>query len=45
VATLTKQKDQVEEMRMRKEVAMRELEGITWSDKLLEQRALESNCS
>ena len=45
MATLIKQKEQVEEMRERKEVAMKELEGISWSDKLLEQRAQECNHS
>ena len=41
VATLTAQKEQVEEMQLRKVSAKRELEGITWSDKILEERADE----
>jgi hypothetical protein len=39
VATLTKQKEQVEELQERKSLAMKELEGITWSDQLLERKA------
>jgi hypothetical protein len=36
---LTKQKEQVEILQERKELAMKELEGIAWSDQLLEQKA------
>lgn len=45
VATLTAQKEQVEEMQRRKVSAMRELEGIAWSDKILEERADEFKLS
>jgi 5'-3' exonuclease len=38
VATLTKQKELVEEMQERKQIAMRELDGIAWSDELLARR-------
>jgi len=38
VATLTRQKEQVEEMQERKHLAMRELDGIAWSDELLARR-------
>ena len=41
VATLVKQKERVEEMQRRKQLAMRELEGIKWSDKILEERVEE----
>jgi hypothetical protein len=41
VATLTAQKEQVEEMQRRKVSAKRELEGIAWSDQILEERANE----
>ena len=39
VATLVKQKDGVEELQKRKSCAIRELEGIAWSDRVLEERA------
>jgi hypothetical protein len=45
VATLTAQKEQVEEMQRRKVSATRELEGIAWSDKILEERADEFKLS
>jgi hypothetical protein len=38
VATLTKQKELVEDMQERKQIAMRELDGIAWSDELLARR-------
>jgi hypothetical protein len=40
VATLTKQKELVEEMQERKQIAMWELDGIAWSDELLAQRLI-----
>ena len=41
VATLVAQKEKVEEMQRRKQLALRELDGIQWSDKILEERAEE----
>ena len=41
VATLVKQKERVDQMQRRKQLAMRELEGINWSDKILEERVEE----
>jgi len=41
VATLTRQKDQVEEMQNRKRAAMKEIEGIKWSDEILAVRIQE----
>jgi hypothetical protein len=38
VGTLTRQKDQVEEMRERRQAAMKEIEGIKWSDEVLARR-------
>ena len=38
VATLTTQKDQVEEMQQRKKAAVKEIEGIKWSDEILATR-------
>lgn len=42
VATLARQKDQVEEMQERKQIATRELDGIAWSDELLARRLGDS---
>jgi hypothetical protein len=42
VATLTKQKELVEDMHERKQIALREVDGIAWSDKLLARRL--ENC-
>jgi hypothetical protein len=41
VATLTRQKDKVEVMQERKKAAMKQLEGISWTDRILEDRKLE----
>jgi hypothetical protein len=38
VATLVKQKDDVEEIQKKKVTASRELEGIVWSDRVLQER-------
>jgi len=38
VATLTKQKEVVEDMHERKQIAMREVDEIAWSDELLARR-------
>jgi hypothetical protein len=38
---LIKQKEKVEQMQLRKLAAKRELEGIEWSGKLLEERTEE----
>lgn len=42
VATLTRQKEQVEEMQERKQIATRELDAIAWSDELLARRLGDS---
>jgi hypothetical protein len=41
VATLVRQKECVEGIQRRKQCAIRELEGIQWSDKVLEEQAGE----
>lgn len=38
VGTLTRQKNQVEEMRERRQAAVKEIEGIKWSDDVLARR-------
>jgi hypothetical protein len=38
VATLAKQKELVEDMHERKQIALREVDGIAWSDELLARR-------
>jgi len=41
VATLTRQKEQVEEMQRQRVTAQKELDGIAWSDAILEERTQE----
>jgi len=41
VATLTRQKEQVEEMQRQRVTAQKELDGIAWSDAILEERTKE----
>jgi hypothetical protein len=43
VATLTKQKELVEDMHERKQIAMREVDGIAWSDGLLARKLEDCN--
>ena len=41
MATLVAQKEKVEEMQRRRQIALRELEGIQWSEQILEERIEE----
>ena len=41
VATLVRQKECVEGIQRQKQCAIRELEGIQWSDKVLEEQTWE----